>query len=307
MQTTTAARPTIALDPATPEAIAALRAQPGFPQAMRASARGLVAMYQGSRLLNLLMDDRARLLFGCFALHLHFSRDPADPASGLTPGRMKAYCAELDICSAGRAVTMLALMRFAGYLAPDPNVSDRRQRRLVATDKLATLLAERWRLHFAAMAPLFPDGAALRDAMDNPAFLPPLMRAMHHRFVAGFRFLTHAPGLGLFGERDAGMLILASLIAAGEADDTVPPTRPVRVSISALSRRFTVSRAHVLKLIRDAVRDGFIARVGAEGEQIAFLPRLAEAAPNVLATMYLFFAACAREAQETLAQERRVA
>jgi hypothetical protein len=307
MQTTAAARPTTALNPATPEAVAALRAQAGFPRAMRASARGLVAMHQGSRLLNLLMDDRARMLFGCFALHLHFSRDPADPASGLTPGRMKAYCARLDLCSAGRAVAMLALMRFAGHLAPDPNVSDRRQHRLVATEKLVRLVTERWRLHFAAMAPLFPDGEALRDAMDDPAFLPPLMRAMHDCFVAGFRFVTHAPGLGLFGERAAGILILNSLIAAGEADDTVPPSRPVAASISALARRFTVSRAHVLKLIRDAANDGFIARVGAEGERIAFLPRLAEAAPNFYATMYLFFAACAREAQEALAQERQMA
>ena len=140
-------------NPATPEAIAALRARPGFAHAMRTSSVGLVAMYQGGHLLNWLMDDRGRLLFAYFALYLDASRDPADPSSGLTPTRMRTLVSEHSICSPGRATAMLSLMRFSGYLAPDVQAVDRRQRRLVATDKLRELLRKRWRLHFGAMAP----------------------------------------------------------------------------------------------------------------------------------------------------------
>ena len=46
---------------------------------------GLVDLYQGSRLLDWLMDDRGRLVFGYLAFHLHFTRKADDPASGLTP------------------------------------------------------------------------------------------------------------------------------------------------------------------------------------------------------------------------------
>jgi DNA-binding MarR family transcriptional regulator len=290
------ANPPSGANPATPEAVTALRAHPGFAQAMRTSATGIVALYEGSHLLNWLMDDRGRLLFGYLALYLHVTRDPADLSSGLTPTRMKALCAELEVCSPGRVTAMLSLMRFAGYLAPDTGVSDRRLRPLVATHKLTMLIEQRLRLHFAAMAPLLADGERLAQSLDDPAFIGRLVIAMAKRFRSGFRFVTHAPDLGLFGERNAGMLILASLLTAGEAGDSMPPQRAVPISISALARRFKVSRPHVLKLMRDAATDGLIERTGQDGDRAIIRPRLAEAAQNFFATMYLFFADCAREA-----------
>lgn len=294
-------------DFASPEAIAAVRAQEGFGAAIRASAAGLVAMYQGGHLLNWLMDDRGRLLFGYLALYLHATRDPADGSSGLTPTRMKAMCVEFDVCSPGRAGAMLSLMRFSGYLTPDIEIVDKRQRRLVATEKLYDLLRARWRLHMSAMVPLFPDGAALLAALDDPAFDHALVIAMVDRFRSGFRLVHSAPGLGLFGERNAGMLILTSLIAAGAEDDTVPPQRPVPISIAALARRFKVSRPHVLKLIRDAADEGFLERVGADNSMVVLKPRLVEATQNFFATSYLFFADCAREAMAVCAEHERKA
>lgn len=278
-------------DFASPEAVAALRARPGFAAAMRQSAAGIVAMYQGGHLLNWLVDDRGRVLFGYFALFLHVTRDPADPASGLTPTRMKAMCTEFGICSAGRAGAMLSLMRFSGYLMPDIQVVDRRQRRLVATEKLVALLRERWRLHFAAMAPLLPDGADLRDALETQSFMARFVPELVARFRAGFRPVQYGPGLGLFGERNAGMLVLMSLLAAGEADDTVPPSRPVRMSLAALARRFSVSRQHVVNIMRDAEREGMIARTG---DRVTITPALADGAQNFFASLYLLFADCAR-------------
>ena len=287
------AAPTSRQDVAPSAAVAALRNQAGFAAAMRASAAGLVKLYQGSHLLNWLMDDRGRLLFGYFALYLHATRDPADPSSGLNPTRMRMLACDLGICSPGRALAMLSLMRFGGYLTPDIDVVDRRQRRLVATDKLIALLRERWRVHFAAMAPLFADGEAMLAAVDDPQFTRGLIIAMVERFREGFRVTTHAEDMGLFGERNAGILICSYLIAAGEADDTVPPTRPVPISIAALARRFAVSRPHVLKLLRDAEAAGLIAR---SADRVLFKPALAEGARNFFATMFLYYAGSAREA-----------
>lgn len=282
--------------PATPEAVAALCAHPRFADAMRISCAGLASMYQGRHLLNWLMDDRGRLLFSYLALYLHFTRDPADPSSGLIPTRMKALCAELDICSRGRATAMMSLMRFAGYLAPEIELADRRQRRMVATERLQELLAARWRVNFAAMAPLMPDGEAMLAALSDPQFIRFFVIAMVGHFRAGFRLVQYAPGLSLFGERNAGMLILASLLSAGGEDDIMPPSRPVPLSISALARRFAVSRTHVLKLIRDAARDGSIERVGPDGEFIVLSARLRQAAQNFFATTFLFLADSARQA-----------
>jgi hypothetical protein len=279
------------------EAALALRHQPGFASAIRTSAQRVVELYESSRVLNWLMDDRARVLFGYFALHLHYGRDAADPSSGLTPTALKALCSEVNVCSPGRVVAMLSLMRFRGYFAPDGEVTDRRHRRLIATGKLVAFLRERWHPHFAAMAPLFPDGEALLAFVEDPASTKPLVDAMAKHFRAGFRFVIHAPEIRIFAERNAGMPILASLLVAGESGDSVPPTRPVPVSISALSRRFGVSRPHVLKLLRDAAEEGLIERTGRDGDHILMCPRLIEASQKFFATLYLFFAASAREAR----------
>ncbi len=284
-----------------------MRAQLGFGRAIRQSAAGLVSMYQGGHLLNWLMDDRGRLLFGYIALYLHATRDPADPTSGLTPTRVKALCGEFAVCSPGRAGAMLSLMRFAGYLAPDIDVVDRRQRRLVATDKLYVLLRERLKVHFSAMAPLFADGAVMLAALDDKDVDGAFVEAMVKRFRTGFRLVHSAPDLGLFGERNAGMLILMSLIAAGAEDDTVPPSRPVPISIAALARRFAVSRPHVLKLIRDAGEQGFVERLGADLSMVVLKPRMAEATQRFYATSFLFLADCMCEAIQARKSESRAA
>ncbi|MFC0243727.1 hypothetical protein [Rhodopseudomonas telluris] len=278
--------------------IAQVRAHPNFPRAMRAAAAGLCSHYQGGPLLNWLMDDRARLLFGYLALHLHFTRDPADPASGLTPTRMKQLCTEFDLCSPGRAGAMLSLMRFSGHLAPDTDNTDRRSRRLVATPQLLALLRSRWQANFSGATMLFDDGDRLMARLDDDIFVRALLRAMFDRFSTGFRLLAHTPGLGVFSERAGGMMIMSTLVAAGEDDDTVPPSRPIALSISELSRRFGVSRVHVAKMLRDAAADGLITRGG--GEAITLAPALAEALKLFFANALAFFFDNARDAAAAL-------
>ena len=285
--------------------IAALRAHPAFPQAARNMAIGLTGFYRGGPLLNWLMDDRARVVLSHVVLHCHYARDPADPSSGLTPTRIKQLCCEFDLCSPGRATAMVSLMRFAGYLAADPDSDDRRRRPLVATPKLLELLRPRWRSHFMSGIPVFPDGAVLADRLDDLAFVRAFLAAMFGRYKDGFRLIMYTPGLGLFGDRSAGMMIASTLLAAGAEDDTVPPSRPFAISISELSRRFGVSRVHVAKMLRDAVQDGLIVRGGDKGEEITLAPTLAEALSVFYANAFIYFFDSAREAAATLdAQDR---
>jgi hypothetical protein len=58
----------------------------------------------------------------------------------------------------------------------------------------------------------------------------------------------------------------------------------------------------VLKLIRDAAAAGLIERTGVEGDHVVIQPRLADAAQNFFATMFLLFADCARDAMRTTSQ-----
>jgi len=57
-----------------------------------------------------------------------------------------------------------------------------------------------------------------------------------------------------------------------------------------------VSRAHVLRLLREAAAEGLIARTGTAQDAVTLLPPLSRALRNCTAIVFLFFAHCAREA-----------
>jgi hypothetical protein len=78
-----------------------------------------------------------------------------------------------------------------------------------------------------------------------------------------------------------------------------PPTRPVQVSISALSAKFSVSRKHVLTLLRDAESEGFLQRARDRHDRVVLLPRVREGAQMFFASMFLYLA---RSADEALAE-----
>jgi hypothetical protein len=271
--------------------IEAVRADPAFPAALRASAAMIVGLYKGNRVLNAIVNDRGRVTISALALHLHFTTDPADPRSGLTPARVKAIAAGEGFCSPGRAAAVLALMRWGGYLAPTANPAQ-----LAATPALIEMHRERWRRQLAIVATLAPEGRQGLQAMDRPGFTAAYAAAQAGQFFTGLRFRDYAPALDLFVERNCGLVILSSLIAAGEPDDTAVPSRPLPVSISALARRFGVSRPHVIALLRDGEARGLLERIGPNGSQVRLSRRLAEDLEAFFATVYLFNARNVREA-----------
>ncbi|MBI3436588.1 MAG: hypothetical protein HY056_16180 [Proteobacteria bacterium] len=88
---------------------------------------------------------------------------------------------------------------------------------------------------------------------------------------------------------------------AGAADDTMPPSRPIALSVSGLARRFSVSRAHVLKLLHDSSAEGFLTRSGHDGNHIVLTSSLSEGLQDFWARTYIFFAESARTALRQLA------
>lgn len=286
-----------------PDAVARLRGQPGFDQAMRVSTAAAVALYRGDRILNALLSDRARALFPHVALYLHFAPH-REGELGLTVGAMKEMCARIGLCSGGRCEAMLVLMRATGLVASASNL-DRRRRPLVPTDKLIALHRERWGVQFDAMSAVLPEAVAYRAALNDQAFVKTFVLELGRRFIAGTRVLDGAPELEPFAERTAGMVILFSLAHGGAPDQPFPPEGPVPLSINGLATRFSVSRKHVLTLLRDAEEKNLLARGGAGNDAITILPPGREAIERMLATMFLYMAECAEVALQAAGREGR--
>jgi hypothetical protein len=286
----------------TAEEVVALRRHPGFAEAARASAAMMVELYQGNRLLNAIVNDRGRLVISTLAVHLHYSAVADDPHSGLTAARVKAFCAAEGVCSPGRAAAVLALMRWAGYVAPAPQAANIRTDRLVATQRLIDLHRERWGRQLEVVAAVLDEGRQALDSLDRPGFAAAFAAGHAALFTSGVRLTDHAPALELFIDRNCGLLILANLVILGAPDDDPLPRRPVPLSISALAKRFGVSRPHVIAVLRDAEAAGLLERLGPGGAQVRLSPRLLEDLESFFGSVFLFNAHSARLALKALAE-----
>ena len=276
------------------EAVLALRSHPQFPVAMRQSAQSAIALHRGGGLLGWLMGDRARAIFSYVIIYLDATHDPRDPRSGVTASRVKETCSELGLCSPNRAAAMLALMRSARFVASVEDVEDARVRRLAPTEKLRSLQNARITGQLGALALLDAQAAEALRRLDDPAFETRIVLGLADYFFGGVRILQHSPELTLFAERSAGMVILLHLLL-----DPGAPDRPIDLSIAQLSRRFGVSRVHIIRLLRDAEAQGLASRVGSRGEALMLSPECVGAAENMVATMFALFRIAATKALET--------
>jgi hypothetical protein len=150
--------------------------------------------------------------------------------------------------------------------------------------------------HFRAMRHVFAEAHDHLAALDRPAFVGQFACQLGAGWVSGVRVLEHSPGLEVLTERNAGMIILFSLCFAGRADGPFPPVDPVPLSINALATNFSVSRKHVLTLIRDSEAAGLLSRGGAANNEVTILPRAREGLEAFFAAMFLYEAQCAERA-----------
>jgi hypothetical protein len=270
--------------PLSAEAVAALRAHPLLPNAVSAAAGAMVAI---SRRPPAIITDLGRLLIGNLALYLHYSRDPADPSSGLSAGRMKELCSEQKVCSKGRALAVMALMRNAGDLVPATCQVDQRLRLLVPTEKLINRCRQYWEAIFRGIAVVIPGRSDAIAALQREAVLAGFQQVFGGYFCAGMRMFKLEAGLTPFAQRNAALAILFSLLVASEQDGDAGSPATVRISIAELARRFGVSRPQVVRVLSNAVEACLIERSAPDGLHVTVLPRLRSVTEDFYVTAFL--------------------
>jgi hypothetical protein len=257
--------------PLSGEAVAALRAHPLLSKAVCAAAEPVVAIARNPPVI---INDLGRLIIGNLALYLHYSRDPADPGSGLSAIRMMALCAEQKVCSKGRVLAAMALMRNAGDLVPATCQVDQRLRLLVPTEKLIGACRQYWEAIFRGMAMVIPGRSDAIAALYCEPVLAAFMQVFGGYFRAGMRMFKPGKGLTPFAQCNAAYAILLSLLVASEQDGTAGSPAIVRISTTELARRFGVSRTQVARVLDMAVEASLVERSGPDGRYITVLPRL---------------------------------
>src|SRR5215470_5598705 len=258
--------------PLSAEAVAALRAHPLLSNAVIAAAGALVAITPRPPVI---INDLGRFVIGNLALYLHYSRDPADPRSGLSAGRLKALCTEQNVCSRGRAVAVMVLMRNAGDLVPAACQVDQRLRLLVPTERLIKACRQYWEAIFRGMALVIPRRSDAVAALQREDVSAAFSQVFGGYFCAGVRmFKLGGQGLTPFAQRNAALAILLSLFVASEQDGSSGSPATVSISIAELARRFGVSRPQVVRVLDTAVEASLVERCTPDSLRITVLPRL---------------------------------
>jgi len=269
------------------EQIAELAAHPGMPDAIRTVCSGIVELFGGSQVLNVVVSDRARLVMGFMAIYLDAGYDPMTPLSGLTVNRFKAQCAATGLCSPGRAAAMLGLMRFAGYLKPASDAQRGQPLRLVPTEKLIGPASERWRRAFSGLTHLRPEGKIGLALLDDPAFARTFACAAVELFLTRERLVEHGRAIVLFTDRKGGLVVLMTLMLSAEPGDDMPPRGPISFPAAALARRFGISRAQVKDVLQSAVSTGLLLPAGPDSTAFVIAPRLRESILGFFGAVFL--------------------
>ncbi|MFG1345388.1 hypothetical protein V5F59_10875 [Xanthobacter autotrophicus DSM 431] len=227
-----------------------LVSRPGYAQALASYASGFLAIHTGNRLLNAVLGDRGRTVFWLFIFYLEAL--PRDEGGGLAAGRLIQLCTTVGLCSPGRTRALLALMQWAGYLAPaSESGGDRRVKPLEIQEKMYQLQRQRWHILFASLALVAPEVAVYQEKLADLAFTRSMARLIGDRYLKGERIVAAAPALKGLLDHDCAVLLLLALYGVDHAG-LPPPT------IADLSRRFHVSRTHVLKVLRTAQASGLV-------------------------------------------------
>ena len=233
----------------TVEEIAEVRRHPNFRAAFLDSGEHATRPALTLGPLRSLFKDRGSQTIGTLALCLY------DTEEGLTAGRLTRMCVESGICSAGRVESYLALMRQRGALIPLGKASGLPVRHGFSEDYLAWF-RDYVRSGLRALALVDPSATTVLPLMTGSDFFHYMRRSMASASVNPP--LTHpggGPELLLFAQRDAGLAILSDLVAGQLASQA----GCAPISVADLARRHGVSRAHVLKLLRDADEAGAFA------------------------------------------------
>ena len=235
-------------------AVSRVAAHPGFADASRALAAGMLALAASDRVLDAIFKDAGRYFAAMSGFALHED-------GGLTLPRLKAVCARSGLLSAGRTRALVQFLEHFGYLdrqprpghaalyIPTPAFRAAWDRQFVAALQAAQFIA--------------PDVGMLLD----PAQLV-VRQAYGRNHAEGMLAAMPAEPqvtsfLRVFLHPYAGSHLLWALIASS-SDPKFPPRQSGPVSIAGLARTCGVSRIQVARIFREAAAEG-LAELGGDG------------------------------------------
>jgi hypothetical protein len=286
------------MSPAEWRRVLAFRAEPRMLEGLFAYAELMPAFFAGNAILNKVVTEEWRFYTLVFALHLHATRNPADPRSGLTLGNLQRLCVAQNVASRGRAAAILGIMRLGGYVRSRRPDIDSRVKGLEPSPAFMATVESWTHTLLRIIDHIRPDEPLAPLALERPGFGPEMRRRGAETMLRGWRALAAYPEAAHFIHSDGGWMLLLPVIAEsvrrGEGG-----LAPVTVALDAHGRRFGVSRSHLRRLLESAWSKGLLAAPPRNGAHILPTPELAAAFIACMASELGYARGWAEEAART--------
>ncbi|UVO55324.1 hypothetical protein [Sphingomonas sp. SUN039] len=228
--------------------------------------------YGNHFILNKVVPEAWRFQMIVFLLHLHDTRDPADPRGGLTLANFQRVCATLGLASAGRAFAFLNIMRVGGYLARDLADADRRIVRLEPTPHFVETV-EQWNDGiFELIDTAMPTAGLVAARAQVPGLGRMMRQGGAEKLLAGWQPLGAFPEVEHFAARDGGWMLLARAMALALRQDD---GTPVTIDLIAFGKEFGTSRTQLRRILESAHAAGLLLAPPQNGSNICPSPKLA--------------------------------
>jgi DNA-binding MarR family transcriptional regulator len=230
---------------------ARLAALPTFRHAVREYTIGLARFRESPRLANKLISYDTRWRVVGYLLYLAADRELFGPEGGATYGRMLEICTRRQEVSPRVLKTMLALLKFTGFVETVRSSTDRRSKMYRPTARMGEFV-NRW-LSYAvgALDILEPEMQRTRMLREDPGFPDRFLVSGGRDHLAGTPPADRMPDfIAFYGARDgAGAAVLAVMLA--DIDGTPVPSR------AAIAKKFGLSKTQVSNVMAVGEAKGF--------------------------------------------------
>lgn len=241
---------------AEPDAIAVeamrLAASPAFPQAVHQYTVATARFRESPRIANKLISYHTRWRVVGYLLYLAADRETFGPLGGATHGRLLELCTPRKTASPRVLKTVLALLKFTGFVETVTDVVDRRLKLYRPTAKMAVFI-DRWLSYAVATLDILePDVNRTGLMRDDLGLAERFFISSGRSHAAGMLLTDRMPEfMAFFAEREGATAVMLAVMLA-DIDGTAVPSR------AAIAQRFGFSKSQIAKVLIEGEALGYL-------------------------------------------------
>ncbi|MEW9309976.1 hypothetical protein [Labrys neptuniae] len=222
------------------------------------------------------ITDETRHILSAFILSRQLANNSENSPIGAKGPDIVALCGTLGVGGRNQIGALLRRLRKNGYLSQVKDRKDGRTRRIIANPLVLTICRQIIELYSVELLRL--GHASLSDISKirtSDLYIGYIAEHLSNYFEERGPLSNLLPGIKLFVNRQTGYEILLQLLVSSNTSKS-SHKKNIHFNFGVIAERFSVSRTHVRRLIRDADDNGYLNLLISGGQAVEVSDKLIE-------------------------------